>query len=173
MGDSETLVAETSAVMSYTSTGYTNTTGYADANTNAVPDASAFAPGTAGDYVTSSGPMDAAYSVPGVGDGNAYSMDPNAIMQQASAAGASGSGDNVAGSENAAGGLSHAPGYSTINGSVGSEAGNVTSIENGSSSGVASGAAAGQEHLDSSGMFPLTCCFCHVVFVISCIALCR
>ncbi|XP_024043610.1 pre-mRNA-processing factor 39 isoform X2 [Citrus clementina] len=149
MGDSETLVAETSAVMSYNSAGYTNAA-YADAGTNAVPDASAFASGTTGGYAAPGQSADAAYSVPGVADGNAYNMDPNAVMQQAPGVGAPGSGDNVATSENEAMGSSQAAGYNSMNGNVVNEAGNATSTENGTSLGIESGAAAGQELVDGS-----------------------
>ncbi|KAJ0052592.1 hypothetical protein Pint_01660 [Pistacia integerrima] len=121
MGDSETLVAETSAVMGYSSAGYTNTS-YADASTNSAPDA---------------------------GDGNAYNMDPNSVMQQVQAAGAAAASDNVTGLDNASVAPSQASGYSSLNGNV-SEAGNVTSIENGSSLGIGSGAASGQEVMDGS-----------------------
>ncbi|KAH9729132.1 tetratricopeptide repeat (TPR)-like superfamily protein [Citrus sinensis] len=149
MGDSETLVAETSVVMSYNSAGYTNAA-YAEAGTNAGPDASAFASGTTGGYVAPGQSADAAYSVPSVADGNAYNMDPNAVMQQAPGVGAPGSGDNVATSENEAMGSSQAAGYNSMNGNVVNEAGNATSTENGTSLGIESGAAAGQELVDGS-----------------------
>ncbi|KAI9181127.1 hypothetical protein LWI28_011751 [Acer negundo] len=138
MGDSETVVAETSSVMDYLSAGYTNT-GYADPNANDAPNASGFAP------------ADATYTVPAVssssGDGNTYSMDPNSVTQEASAVGATDGNDNVAGTENVAVGSSQAAGYGSVNGNVASEAGNVMSAENGNS---LSGAAAGQEYVDSS-----------------------
>lgn len=167
MGDSETLVAETSAVMSYNSAGYTNAA-YADAGSNAVPDASAFAPGTGGDYAASGQSADAAYSVPVVADGNAYNMDPNAVMQQAPGVG---SGDNVAPSENEAVGSSQATGYNSMNGSVINEAGNATSTENGTSLGIESGAATGQELVDGSGMYIFSgMVSCHAVLMTSCSA---
>ncbi|XP_031281026.1 pre-mRNA-processing factor 39-like [Pistacia vera] len=154
MGDSETLVAETSAVMGYSSAGYTNTS-YADASTNSAPDAGAFTSGAAGDYAASGAPVDGTYIVPaagsGLGDGNAYNMDPNSVMQQVQAAGAAAASDNVTGLENASVAPSQASGYSSLNGNV-SEAGNVTSIENGSSLGIGSGAASGQEVMDGSSM---------------------
>lgn len=173
MGDSETLVAETSAVMSYNSAGYTNAA-YADAGTNAVPDASAFASGTTGGYVAPGQSADAAYSVPGVADGNAYNMDPNAVMQQAPGVGAPGSGDNVATSENEAMGSSQAAGYNSMNGNVVNEAGNATSTENGTSLGIESGAAAGQELVDGSGMYVFSgMVSCRAVLVTFCSAICR
>ncbi|KAK0581772.1 hypothetical protein LWI29_017743 [Acer saccharum] len=141
MGDSETVVAETSSVMDYTSAGYANT-GYADPNTNDAPNASGFAP------------ADATYTVPAVssssGDGNTYSMDSYSVLQEAPAVGATDDNDNVAGTENVAVGSSQAAGYGSVNGNVASEAGNVMSAENGNSLGVVSGAAAGQEYVDSS-----------------------
>ncbi|KAK3193443.1 hypothetical protein Dsin_024753 [Dipteronia sinensis] len=141
MGDSETVVAETSSVMDYTSAGYANT-GYADPNTNDAPNASGFAP------------ADATYTVPAVssssGDGNTYSMDPNSVMQEAPAVGATDGNDSAAGTENVAVGSSQAAGYGSVNGNVASEAVNVMSAENGNSLGVVSGAAAGQEYVDGS-----------------------
>ena len=148
MGDSETVVAETSSVMDYTSAGYANT-GYADPNANDAPNASGFAP------------ADATYTVPAVssssGDGNTYSMDPNSVTQEAPAVGATDGNDNVAGTENVAVGSSQAAVYGSVNGNVACEAGNVMSAENGNSLGVVSGAAAGQEYVDISGMYYLAC----------------
>ncbi|KAK1559606.1 hypothetical protein Q3G72_016325 [Acer saccharum] len=127
--------------MDYTSAGYANT-GYADPNTNDAPNASGFAP------------ADATYTVPAVssssGDGNTYSMDSYSVLQEAPAVGATDDNDNVAGTENVAVGSSQAAGYGSVNGNVASEAGNVMSAENGNSLGVVSGAAAGQEYVDSS-----------------------
>ncbi|KAK2651912.1 hypothetical protein Ddye_011768 [Dipteronia dyeriana] len=126
MGDSETVVAETSSVLDYTSAGYANT-GYADPNANVVPNASGFPPADA-----------------------IYTMDPNFVMQEAPAVGATDGNDNVAGTENVAVGSSQASGYGPVNGNVASEAGNVMSADNGNSLGVISGAAAGEECVDGS-----------------------
>ncbi|XP_044491954.1 pre-mRNA-processing factor 39-like isoform X3 [Mangifera indica] len=150
MGDSETLVAETSAVMSYSSAGYTNTS-YAGASTNSVPDAGAFASGAAGDFAASGASVDGTYTVPaagsGLSDGNAYNMDPNSVMQQVPAAGATATKDNVTGLENASMAPSHAASYSSLNGNV-SETGHVTTMENGNSLGIGSGAPSGQGVVD-------------------------
>ncbi|KAK2648546.1 hypothetical protein Ddye_016035 [Dipteronia dyeriana] len=141
MGDSETVVAETSSIMDYTSAGYANTD-YADPNANDAPNASGFVP------------ADATFTLPAVssisGDGNTYSMDPNSVPQEAPAVGATDGNDNAASTENVAVGSSQAAGYGSVNGNVVSEAGNVMSTENGNSLGVVSGAAAGQEYVDGS-----------------------
>ncbi|KAH7577721.1 hypothetical protein JRO89_XS01G0289400 [Xanthoceras sorbifolium] len=141
MGDSETVVAETSSVMGYTSAGYAGT-GYADPNSNVVPDASGFAPAD-GNYIVQAVGSSS-------GDGNTYNMDPNSAMQEAPVVGATDGNANVAGTENVAVESSQVAGYGSVNGNVASEAGNVTSAENGNSLGVVSGAAAGQEFVDGS-----------------------
>ncbi|XP_044502717.1 pre-mRNA-processing factor 39-like isoform X4 [Mangifera indica] len=133
MGDSETLVAETSAVMGNSSAGYANSS-YADASTNTVPDAGAYTVPTAGS---------------GLGNGNAYNMDPNSVTQQVAAAGTAATSDNITGLQIAPMSPAQAVDYSSLNGNV-NEAGNVTSFENESSLGIGSGAVSGQEVVDGS-----------------------
>lgn len=135
MGDSETLVAETSAVMGYSSAGYANSS-YADASTNTVPDAGAYTVPTAGS---------------GLGNGNACNMDPNSVTQQVAAAGTAATSDNITGLQIPRMSPAQAVDYSSLNGNV-NEAGNVTSFENESSLGIGSGAVSGREVVDGSGM---------------------
>ena len=64
MGDSETVVAQTSAVMGYTSTGYTST-GFADVGPNIIHEAGALPSEATGEISISAAPTDLPHSVPG------------------------------------------------------------------------------------------------------------
>ncbi|KAF8388287.1 hypothetical protein HHK36_026953 [Tetracentron sinense] len=85
MGDSETVVAQTSAVMDYTSTDYTSLD-YTDASSNAVPVVGTLAPEATEDSIASAIPTDVPYAVPDgscLGDGITYTTDPNSVVQEA------------------------------------------------------------------------------------------
>src|SRR5262245_41013874 len=74
MGDSKTVVAETSADVTYTSAGY------ADNVSNPVPEAgSSTVPEYAGEAAQANSTYAFGYS--NVGDGNAYGGDPNSVLQ--------------------------------------------------------------------------------------------
>jgi pre-mRNA-processing factor 39 len=75
MGDSETMVTETSAAETYPSDGYNNTTA-----SNPVPEAAAPAKVAGEAGVQDNSSYELGYS----GDGNAYTAgDPNSVLQQA------------------------------------------------------------------------------------------
>ncbi|XP_042517188.1 pre-mRNA-processing factor 39-like isoform X1 [Macadamia integrifolia] len=84
MGDSETVVAQTSTVMEYTSTGYT-TTEYSAVSSNVTPDSVAFTTVAAVDTNSPSIPTDTAYPLPdgsSLADGNACNTDPISVAQE-------------------------------------------------------------------------------------------
>ncbi|KAL6982566.1 hypothetical protein U1Q18_041016, partial [Sarracenia purpurea var. burkii] len=87
MGDSETVVAQTSAVMGYTSAGYSSTD-YANISSNVSLDDGAFADGASGALAASAAVADPANAV--IDGSNAcgeesYNMDLNSAMQGAPA----------------------------------------------------------------------------------------
>ncbi|KAG7989742.1 hypothetical protein I3843_03G253400 [Carya illinoinensis] len=145
MGDHDTdMISETSAMMGYTSGSYTSTD-YSDANSNVVPDTSAFPSKATGDFAAPAALADINSTVPGgfdLGDGNIYSTDPNPILQEAHvstsfeakpAVGVANTSEKVTDLENAATELSQAAGnISSVDVSVG-ETGTLT-VENGNSS---------------------------------------
>ncbi|EEF35824.1 Pre-mRNA-processing protein prp39, putative [Ricinus communis] len=147
MGDSEMIVAETSTVTEYASTGYTTTAGYGgDTASNVVPDSSVYSTEGTGGFSSSA---DAAYTMP------AYA-DPSSAVQGIHANAAYETKPDIGmgtTSENAA--ATQAPplaaGYnSSINGNIGIEAG-ITSAENGIAADMGGeGAAAGQQFADGS-----------------------
>lgn len=149
MGDSETVVAQTSAVMGYTSAGYT-TTGYTDANSNIAPDTSALHSKDTTEFSTSAAPADA------------YSADPNSHIQQSDSyttyetkpsVGVTDASGNVAGNENEAMESSHAASYdSSVNGVAASGTGTVSSVDNGDASDNVAGSVDVQQFGDGSGM---------------------
>ncbi|XP_022954297.1 pre-mRNA-processing factor 39-like isoform X1 [Cucurbita moschata] len=73
MGDSETVVAQTSDVMGYASAGYVSS-GYSDSSANLIPQPGAFQSGITGDFSVSHTSAD-------MGNGNAYVTDPNSLQQ--------------------------------------------------------------------------------------------
>ncbi|XP_034690667.1 pre-mRNA-processing factor 39 [Vitis riparia] len=138
MGDSETVVAQTSGVVGYT---YSSTE-YAGTGSNAVADAGAFAAVDTRTLAGSAAPADAAYSLTdgsNLGEGNTYGTDPNTVMQEApgsityeASAGATETSSNLAAAE-----LSQATGYdSSVNGNAVTEARNFPSVDNGNASDV-------------------------------------
>lgn len=163
MGDHDTdMISETSAVMGYTSGSYTSTD-YSDANSNVVPDTSAFPSKATGDFAAPAALADINSTVPGgfdLGDGNIYSTDPNPILQEAHvstsfeakpAVGVANTSEKVTDLENAATELSQAAGnISSVDVSVG-ETGTLT-VENGNSSDNMA-RAADEQQFDGFGMF--------------------
>ncbi|CAB4291423.1 unnamed protein product [Prunus armeniaca] len=149
MGDSETVVAQTSAVMGYTSAGYT-TTGYTDANSNIAPDTGALHSKETTEFSTSAAPADA------------YSADPNSLIQQSDSyttyetkpsVGVTDAGGNVAGNENDAMESSHAASYdSSVNGVAASGTGTVSSVDNGDATDNVAGSVDVQQFGDGSAM---------------------
>ncbi|XP_008235600.1 PREDICTED: pre-mRNA-processing factor 39 isoform X2 [Prunus mume] len=149
MGDSETVVAQTSAVMGYTSAGYT-TTGYTDANSNIAPDTGALHSKETTEFSTSAAPADA------------YSADPNSLIQQSDSyttyetkpsVGVTDAGGNVTGNENDAMESSHAASYdSSVNGVAASGTGTVSSVDNGDATDNVAGSVNVQQFGDGSAM---------------------
>lgn len=152
MGDSETVVAQTSGVVGYT---YSSTE-YADTSSNAVSDAGAF---VAVDTraLAGSASADAAYALgdgSNLGDGNTYGTDPNTVMQEAPgsiayepSAGATDTSSNLGSAES-----SQAAGYdSSVNGNAVTEARDFPSVENGNASDVG-GTAVEPQLEEGSGM---------------------
>lgn len=163
MGDSETVVAQTSAVMGYTSTDYTST-GYADASLNITHDVAALPSEATGEISTSAAPADVSHSALGgssLGDGNTYTVDSNTVMQEShvgtvneikTAVAAIDSSGNVAALENEAINSSQAGGYgSSVNGVAG--VGTVMSVDNGDASDSVGGAVHEQQYVDGSGIY--------------------
>ena len=152
MGDSETVLSETSAVMGYTSGSYTST-GYVDVSSNVVPDTGAFSSEATGGIAASAAPADANPTVPG-------DTEPNPVMQEVHvdttfetkpAVGVANTIEKVTDPENAATELSQsACNNSSVNGSVG-EAGYLA-VENGNAS-ENLGRAADEQQFDGFGMF--------------------
>ncbi|PSS14054.1 Pre-mRNA-processing factor like [Actinidia chinensis var. chinensis] len=128
MGDSETVVAQTSAVMGYTSAGYSSTN-YSSISSSVASDAGAFADATVmRDLVASAVVADVANTVADGSDvgGEAYSTDSNSAIQGAHATMLYGSEpsygvvdtvENIAGSTNISAGSSQvACADSSVNG---------------------------------------------------------
>ncbi|XP_058207837.1 pre-mRNA-processing factor 39-1-like [Rhododendron vialii] len=149
MGDSETVVAQTSTVMGYTTAGYSSTD-YGNTSSNAASEAVAFADGAGGkssssDATTTTGGLDAsadvadaAITIPDGSNaaGGAFSTDLNSVMQEApttmdvdnsrSSYGLSATQENLAASADAVTDSSKVTGYdSSINGNEVSESANV------------------------------------------------
>ncbi|ONH93147.1 hypothetical protein PRUPE_8G215900 [Prunus persica] len=144
MGDSETVVAQTSAVMGYTSAGYT-TTGYTDANSNIAPDTGALHSKETTEFSTSAAPADA------------YSADPNSLIQQSDSYTTYETKPSVgvtdAGNENEAMESSHAASYdSSVNGVAASGTGTVSSVDNGDATDNVAGSVDVQQFGDGSAM---------------------
>lgn len=159
MGDSETVVAQTSSVMGYTSSGYT------DVGANIVHEAGTLPSVSSGGISTSAVPTDVPHSVSSsstLGDGIAYNMDSDSLMQEShvgtaneakTAVGAINSSGNDAAVENEAINSSQTAGYgSTVNGTGVSAEGAITSVDNGDASGGVSGAVHEQHYMDGSGI---------------------
>ncbi|KAG7984816.1 hypothetical protein I3843_04G179700 [Carya illinoinensis] len=80
MGDSETVVSEPSAMMDYTSTGYS------DASSNVVPNTGASPSEATGVFYASAAPADISSTVrvgSDLGDGNVHGTDPDPNVQEA------------------------------------------------------------------------------------------
>ncbi|PON66832.1 Tetratricopeptide-like helical domain containing protein [Trema orientale] len=138
MGDSETVVAQTSSMTGYTSAGYTST-GYADGTSNVASEAGGLPSESAGEISTSAAPAVANFSGHGgsdAGDKNDY----NSLMQESHVS----TGNEVTDPSQAAG-------YdSSVNGTA--VLGSVISIENGNASDNAGGAVDAQQYVDGSAL---------------------
>jgi pre-mRNA-processing factor 39 len=157
MGDSETVVSETSAAMGYEPASYTST-GYTDASSNVVPNTDASTE-AAGDFAASAAQADANSTVRGgsdLVDGNVYGTEPNPVMQEAHVnttfeTEPAVSSEKVTDPENAATKLSQIAGTNySVNASVG-EAGNLA-VENGNASDNV-GRAVDEQQFDGFGVF--------------------
>uniref|UniRef100_A0A5B7C1C3 Putative pre-mRNA-processing factor 39 n=1 Tax=Davidia involucrata TaxID=16924 RepID=A0A5B7C1C3_DAVIN len=179
MGDSEAVVAQTSAVMGYASAGYSSAD-YSDPSSNAAPDGGAFAIGAAKDLAapaaTSTGDLaasaamttDAVNSVSdgsSLASGNACNTDLNSATQDAPATTtydtktsyeAVDTSENLAGLENASVHTSQVAGYdSSVNGNNVSEAGNTVVVgvsENGGTVDDAHGSTSVHQLVDGSAL---------------------
>ena len=167
MGDSETVVAQTSAVMGYTSAGYSSTN-YSSISSSVASDAGAFADATVTrDLVASAVVADVANTVADGSDvgGEAYSTDSNSAIQGAHATMLYGSEpsygvvdtvENIAGSTNISAGSSQvACADSSVNGNDVIEARDIvlTGIsENGNSSDNVHGTSFDHQLVDGFGM---------------------
>ncbi|XP_043722636.1 pre-mRNA-processing factor 39-like isoform X2 [Telopea speciosissima] len=155
MGDSETVVAQTSTVMEYSSSDYT-TTEYSAVSANITSDGVAFTTGDAVDPTTSTIPTDATYPLsdgPSLADGNAYDTHPSYDTQEPPvtsneskpAVGVANTSENLISQEHVVPDSAQVAGYdSSVNGNGVSEMKNFThtgSGENGSASNDAGGAA--------------------------------
>lgn len=158
MGDSETVVSETSAVMDYAPASYTST-GYADASSNVVPNTDASPSEATGDFAASAALGDANSTVPGgsdLGDGNVYGTEPNSVMEEAHVnttfeTKPAVSSEEITDPENAATKLSQVAGTNySVNASVG-EVGNLA-VENGNASDNV-GRVVDEQQFDGFGMF--------------------
>ncbi|KAA8543419.1 hypothetical protein F0562_021086 [Nyssa sinensis] len=178
MGDSEAVVAQTSAVVGYASAGYSSAD-YSDASSNAAPDGGAFAIGatkdvaapavtSAGDLAASTVTTNAVNSVPdssSLGGGNEYNKDVNSATQDApttlkydtdTSYGAVDTSQNLTGLENASEHSFQAAGYdSSVNGNNVSEARNnmvVGISENGSTLDDVHGSSSVHQVVDDSAL---------------------
>ncbi|PSR94889.1 Serine-rich adhesin for platelets like, partial [Actinidia chinensis var. chinensis] len=125
MGDSETVVAQTSAVMGYTSAGYSSTN-YSSISSNVASDAGAFADATTTrDLVAAVAVADVANTVADGSDvgGEAYSTYSNSAIQGAPATMLYGS-DGVDAMENIAASTKISTGSSQVTGADSSVNGN-------------------------------------------------
>ncbi|KAF3436089.1 hypothetical protein FNV43_RR23181 [Rhamnella rubrinervis] len=160
MGDSETVVAQTSAVMGYTSTGYTST-GFADVGPNIVHEAGVLPSEAAGEISISAAPTDVPHSVPG-GSTLGYNVESDSQMQEPhvgninetkTTVGVIDSSGNVAALENEAINSSQTAGYgSTVNGTGVSGEVTIMSVNNGDASDGVGGAVHEQQYVDGSAM---------------------
>lgn len=127
MGDSETVIAQTSAVMGYTASAYASN--YVNVGSTSLPDSTAT--------------VAAASDGASLGDGNTYDMsNVDAIMQEATSSKmhesrplANDESKNSAKSGIPAMGPSEDVEYSSVNGNIASESGNDTSAGNGGNGG--------------------------------------
>ena len=163
MGDSETIVAQTSEFMRYTSAGYVSS-GYADSSTNLIPHPGVFLSVITGDFKVT--PIYADMS-----DGNAYVTDPNSIQQgnhvgevdeAMVSVGVTDHSQNNAVSENSAMETAEVVSHdSSLNGSVAAVLDNAFSVENGNAVENTNEASEEQHFVDGSGMCLSFFCFLH------------
>ena len=138
MGDSETVVTQTSSVTGYASAGYTST-GYADGSSHVAPEAVGLPSESAGEMSTSAVHVDANVSAHD-GSNTVDKNDYNSLMQESNV----GVGNEPMDSSQAAG-------YdSAVNGTA--VTGSVVSGENGNASENVGGAVDAQQYVDGSGM---------------------
>eukprot|EP00262_Sarcandra_glabra_P008153 TRINITY_DN213_c0_g1_i7.p1 TRINITY_DN213_c0_g1~~TRINITY_DN213_c0_g1_i7.p1 ORF type:complete len:441 (+),score=89.28 TRINITY_DN213_c0_g1_i7:149-1324(+) len=167
MGDSETVVVQTSAAIDHPSIGYASTD-YTAVNSNNVSDGGAYATDSAVDSTSSAPPIDGGYALPdgsNLGDGNAYSTDPSYSMQEApptstydatnSVVGVAAASENVVSHENSVVDSAHVTGYESMNGNGVNEMESFPLTgngENGSVSNDASGSAVEQQFEEAPGI---------------------
>lgn len=191
MGDSETVVAQTSTVMGYTTAGYSSTD-YGNSSSNAASEAVAFADGAGGissssDATTTTGGLDAsanvadaAITIPDGSNaaGGAFSTDLISVMQEApttmdvdnsrSSYGLVATQENLAATADAVTDSSKVTGYdSSINGNEVSESANVVingTSENGNPSDDVHGSGSEHQLLDGYGMS--LCLVCKIGFCV-------
>ncbi|KAM5563320.1 pre-mRNA-processing factor 39 [Rosa sericea] len=152
MGDSETVVAQTNAMMGYPSADYT-TTGYSDSSSNIAQEATT-------EISAPPAPVDATHPMPG--DGNAYSVASDSLMQESHsyatyeaqpAVGVADAGGIVASSEHETMASSQAASYdSSANGVATSGVGTVSSVGNGDASDNMAGSMETQQYADGSAI---------------------
>ncbi|XP_042503002.1 uncharacterized protein LOC122080164 [Macadamia integrifolia] len=156
MGDREIVVAQTSSVMEFSSSGYTSTE-YSAVSSNVTSDGVSFTTGAAVDATTSTIPTDTAYplsEIPSLADGNAYDTHPSYDTQEPPVTSANESkpvigventSENLISQENVVPDSAQVVSYdSSANGNGVSEMRNFTHtgrVENGSASNDAGGAA--------------------------------
>lgn len=179
MGDSETVVAQTSAVMGHATSGYSSTD-YGNTSSNAAPEAVDFADGAGGksstsDATTTTGGLgasadvpDAAITIPDGSNaaGGAFSTDLNTVMKEAPTTidvdnstlsyGLAAAQENLAATADAVANSSKDTGYdSSINRNDFSEAANIVVngiSENGNPSVDVHGSGSEHQLLDGYGM---------------------
>lgn len=152
------VVAEASAVTEYDSAGYA-ATGYGDTSSNVVTDSSVYPTDGTGVYAASA---DGAYTVPpapSFADGNIYGTDANSVIQEAHVNATyetkpdvekGSASENLVATGTALIAASQVAAYdSSVNGSVGGDAGSITSA-NGTAADIAEGATAAT--MDGLGM---------------------
>ncbi|XP_022728461.1 pre-mRNA-processing factor 39-like isoform X1 [Durio zibethinus] len=119
MGDSEAVVADSSAMMDYTSAAY-NSTG-----------SGAYPSEASGDPIVSSAPANGTYAAAGVDPNSAGQEGQISAMYDSKPAGGP-TNENATAAGNTAANASKVAGYnSSLNGNVVNEAGNATTVENG------------------------------------------
>lgn len=186
MGDSETVVAQTSTVMGYTTAGYSSTD-YGNSSSNAASEAVAFADGAGGissssDATTTTRGLDASADVADaaitIPDGSNAAGGAFSIMQEApttmdvdnsrSSYGLVATQENLAATADAVTDSSKVTGYdSSINGNEVSESANVVingTSENGNPSDDVHGSGSEHQLLDGYGMS--LCLVCKIGFCV-------
>lgn len=160
MGDSETVVAEPSAAVSYSSGSYTSS-GYGGAITNSVHEAGPTVAESTGDATQAS--LTYGFGNTSVNDVNEYGGDPNSVLQQAQVnttneaeqdAGVIDSNETASGLANTVIESTQIPGdNSSLEGSdVGRAVENATGLENGNALEIINGSTDEKQRADGCGI---------------------